>query len=227
VIFKFITQAHKALINFASRILQLYAQNGRDLPWRKYADPYAVWVSEIILQQTRVSQGMQYYYNFLSKVPAVSHLAHAEPDQLLKVREGLGYCNRAINMQKSAAIIYQIYSSKFPATYEDWLELPGVGTYTAAAIVSAVFNQPVAAIDTIGYRVISRLYAVSPDIPVAQRKKQVQKMARQSNVRKRFFYFKFFKKVHMQNQLSYIFLLYCRRKTPLFIHLKTYKQWQE
>lgn len=157
--------------------MQWYAQNGRDLPWRKTADPYAVWVSEIILQQTRVNQGMQYYYNFLSKFPTVSHLAHAEPDQLLKVWEGLGYYSRAINMQKSAAIIFQNYGANSPTTYEEWLELPGVGPYTAAAIVSAAFNHPVAAIDTNGYRVISRLFAVNSDIPEAQRKKRVQSIA--------------------------------------------------
>lgn len=165
------------MINFGSRLLKWYAQNGRDLPWRKTADPYAIWVSEIILQQTRVNQGKQYYCNFLSKFPTVSHLALAEPDQLLKVWEGLGYYNRAINMQKSAAIINQNYGAKFPATYDDWLELPGVGTYTAAAIVSAAFNLPVAAIDTNAFRVVSRLYAVSQDLPVSQRKKRVQSIA--------------------------------------------------
>lgn len=142
-----------------SPLLDWYEKNHRNLPWREGNDPYRIWVSEIMLQQTRVEAVKDYYSRFLQAFPTVYHLAQATEDSLMKLWEGLGYYSRAKNLQKAAKIIVERYDGKFPGVYEDILSLPGVGEYTAGAIASIAFNLPYAAVDGNVLRVLSRLSA--------------------------------------------------------------------
>ena len=152
-------------------LLPWYAQNKRDLPWRKNRDPYRVWLSEIMLQQTRVEAVRGYYARFLTALPTVQALADCCEQQLLKLWEGLGYYNRARNLQKAAKIIAQ---TGFPDSYEGWLALPGVGEYTAGAVASICFDRPVAAVDGNVLRVLSRYQADPSPITEPAVKKQVK-----------------------------------------------------
>lgn len=147
---------------FTPKILQWYDIHGRDLPWRHTHDPYPIWLSEIILQQTRVVQGMDYWYRFMAKWPTVEQLAGASEDEVLKLWQGLGYYSRARNLHKAARQICSL--GHFPDTLESIKELKGVGDYTAAAIASFAFNIPAAAVDGNVYRVLSRYEGI--DIPV-------------------------------------------------------------
>jgi A/G-specific adenine glycosylase len=159
-------------MNIQSTLLNWYEHNKRDLPWRHSIDPYHIWVSEIILQQTRVAQGLNYYYKFISEFPDIKTLASAKEDEVLRTWQGLGYYTRARNMHAAAKIILQRFNGKFPENYSDILSLPGIGKYTAAAIASLVFNYPAPAIDGNVIRLISRLYAIggSKNSPETQRK---------------------------------------------------------
>ncbi len=139
-----------------------YRTHARDLPWRRTEDPYRIWVSEIMLQQTRVAAVLGYYARFLQAFPSVEALAAAPEDQLMKLWEGLGYYSRARNLQKAARLIVEL--GGFPRDYEGWLALPGVGEYTAAAVVSAAFAQPRAAVDGNVLRVMSRLTDCHEDV---------------------------------------------------------------
>jgi len=152
-------------------LLPWYAQNKRDLPWRENRDPYRVWLSEIMLQQTRVEAVRGYYARFLTALPTVQALADCGEQQLLKLWEGLGYYNRARNLQKAAKIIAQ---TGFPDSYEGWLALPGVGEYTAGAVASICFDRPVAAVDGNVLRVLSRYQADPSPITEPAVKKQVK-----------------------------------------------------
>ena len=152
-------------------LLPWYAQNKRDLPWRENRDPYRVWLSEIMLQQTRVEAVRGYYARFLTALPTVQALADCDEQQLLKLWEGLGYYNRARNLQKAAKIIAQ---TGFPDSYEGWLALPGVGEYTAGAVASICFDRPVAAVDGNVLRVLSRYQADPSPITEPAVKKQVK-----------------------------------------------------
>ncbi len=144
------------LINtFQYDLLRWYMANKRDLPWRRNPDFYHTWISEIILQQTRVNQGLDYYYRFLENFPNVTALAEAEEDEVLKTWEGLGYYSRARNLHSGAKQI--VVLGKFPQNYESWLKIKGVGPYTAAAITSIVLNQAKAVVDGNVQRVLSRL----------------------------------------------------------------------
>ena len=146
------------------KLLTWYRENYRQLPWRETQNPYHIWVSEIILQQTRVDQGLSYYVRFLDKFPEIHDLAHAEEAEILKVWQGLGYYARARNMQKAAKMILSQFNGEFPSNYTEILQLPGVGSYTAAAIASFAYKIPVAAIDGNVKRVISRFLGIQTPI---------------------------------------------------------------
>lgn len=148
-----------------------YMQNRRALPWRQTRDPYRIWLSEIMLQQTRVEAVKGYYHRFLEALPTVEALSMAEDDRLHKLWEGLGYYSRVRNLKKAACQIMQKHNGVFPQDYEDILELPGVGAYTAGAIASIAFDQPRAAVDGNVLRVISRLTedTTPVDTPAFQR----------------------------------------------------------
>ena len=149
-----------------------YEANKRDLPWRRDKDPYHIWVSEIMLQQTRVEAVKGYYARFLEKLPTVQDLADAPEDALHKLWEGLGYYNRVKNMKKAAQVIVNSYGGVFPKTYEEVIALPGIGPYTAGAICSIAYNLPTPAVDGNVIRVLSRLLADStpPNAPAVRKK---------------------------------------------------------
>ncbi len=142
------------------KLLAWYDEHHRDLPWRKTRNPYKIWLSEVILQQTRVEQGMPYYLRFLADFPTVQHLAKANEDHVLKLWQGLGYYSRARNMHAAAHAIVNELGGRFPDNYKDLLKLKGVGRYTAAAIASIAFNQVHPVVDGNVSRVISRWLAI-------------------------------------------------------------------
>ena len=148
---------------FSNVLVDWYKKNKRDLPWRNTKEPYRIWISEIMLQQTRVIQGLDYYLRFLRRFPDIQSLAEAEQEEVLKYWQGLGYYSRARNMHEAAKSIHSNFQGVFPQRYEDVLALKGVGSYTAAAIVSLAWNQPYPVIDGNVYRVLGRLFAV--DVP--------------------------------------------------------------
>ena len=147
--------------NFLLPIYYWFEFNKRDLPWRNTSDPYKIWISEIILQQTRVQQGINYYFNFIEKFPHIQSLAAASEDDVLKTWQGLGYYSRARNLHKSAKIIEKEFKGVFPSKYSEILKLKGIGPYTAAAIASIAFQQPYPTIDGNVYRVLSRYFGIS------------------------------------------------------------------
>lgn len=162
-----------------SRILQLwYAQNKRDLPWRETRDPYRIWLSEIILQQTRVAQGYDYYLKFVSRYPTVADLAAASEDDVLKLWQGLGYYSRARNLHAAALQVMSApYNGLFPSRYEELRKLKGIGPYTAAAIASFSSDEPVAVVDGNVYRVLSRLFDIETPIDSTQGQKEFLALA--------------------------------------------------
>ncbi len=141
-----------------------YLNNQRDLPWRKSSNPYFIWLSEIILQQTRIQQGLDYYLKFIDHYPTVTALANASEDAVLKDWQGLGYYSRARNLHFSAKYICNELNGVFPTTYKDLLKLKGVGDYTASAIASICFNEKTAVVDGNVYRVLARYFNI--DIPI-------------------------------------------------------------
>jgi len=144
-----------------SRLLQWFKKNQRDLPWRKTKDPYAIWVSEIMLQQTQVATAIPYYEKFLETFPTVPRLANANLSEVLKIWEGLGYYSRARNLHRASRIISNHFGGKIPDNLKDLLGLPGVGRYTAGAILSIAFNQEAPILDGNVKRVLSRLLAMA------------------------------------------------------------------
>jgi len=157
-----------------TRLLQWYDTNHRDLPWRNTSDPYKVWLSEIILQQTRVDQGIGYYMKFIGHFPTVQDLAIADEDSILKLWQGLGYYSRARNLHHAAKTVVEKLYGIFPDNYNDLLKLKGVGEYTAAAISSIVFNEAKPAIDGNVMRVISRWYAIAQAVNSTLGLKQIK-----------------------------------------------------
>ena len=145
--------------------------NKRQMPWKGEKDPYKIWLSEIILQQTRVEQGWRYYENFIERYPTIQQLAGAKDEHIFKLWEGLGYYNRCKNLLFTARFITKVYKGKFPHQYEDILALKGVGPYTAAAISSFAFNQPYAVVDGNVFRVLARIFDVETPIDSAEGKK--------------------------------------------------------
>lgn len=161
----------------SQKLISWYRKNKRDLPWRDTKDPYKIWLSEIILQQTRVEQGKPYYYKFTEQYPTVSHLAQAPLDEVLKTWQGLGYYSRARNMHVAAQEIMTKYNGKFPMNYADIRNLKGVGDYTAAAIASFSYGLSYAVVDGNVYRVLSRLYHINTPIDSHIGKKQFAELA--------------------------------------------------
>jgi A/G-specific adenine glycosylase len=137
-----------------------YHLNKRNLPWRNSASPYHIWLSEIILQQTRVDQGLEYYTRFVETYPTIHDLAAAPMDEVLKMWQGLGYYTRARNLHDTARVVAEKFGGNFPQEYEELLNLKGIGKYTAAAIASIAFKKPVAVVDGNVFRVISRLFGI-------------------------------------------------------------------
>ncbi len=165
------------MIDLSSKILNWYNQNKRDLPWRDTSDPYRIWISEVILQQTRVEQGLEYYVRFVKRWPDVKHLAAASEQEVLKMWQGLGYYSRARNMLAAAKQIMLDHNGVFPKTAAELQKLKGIGDYTAAAIASIAFNEPVAVIDGNVYRVLSRLFEVEIPIDIPQGKRHFKALA--------------------------------------------------
>jgi A/G-specific adenine glycosylase len=151
-------------MNFSNTLIYWYLQTKRDLPWRKTRDPYLVWLSEIILQQTRVSQGVSYYLAFSSVFPTVEDLANAKESKVLKMWQGLGYYSRARNLHFTAKYISNELCGKFPTSYHELIKLKGIGDYTASAISSICFDEPAAVVDGNVYRVLARVFNI--DTPI-------------------------------------------------------------
>ncbi len=164
---------------FSDILSQWYAINKRDLPWRSTVNPYYIWLSEIILQQTRVEQGLPYYLKFIDAFPVVADLANADEDLVLKLWQGLGYYSRARNLQFSAKLILSEFGGNFPDNHADILKLKGVGPYTAAAISSFSFGLPFAVLDGNVIRVLSRVFGIQTPFDTTAGKKQFQKLAQE------------------------------------------------
>lgn len=162
---------------FSSTLLLWHRQNPIDHAWKKDVLPYNIWVSEIILQQTRVAQGTPYYIKFIKNYPTVLALSKTTEKKLFSIWEGLGYYRRASNMLKGAKYIVETYNGKFPKTYKEIIEIPGVGPYTAAAISSFAYNLPHAVVDGNVNRVISRWHDIDEDLTKQKGKKQIQTIA--------------------------------------------------
>lgn len=162
---------------FGRAIIGWYKKNARDLPWRRESDPYKIWLSEIILQQTQVAQGLSYYNRFVATYPGVTDLATASEDEVLKMWQGLGYYSRARNLLKAAATVANEHGGVFPADYEKIKALKGVGDYTAAAIASFAYNKPHAVVDGNVYRLLSRVFGIETPIDTSAAKKQFSRLA--------------------------------------------------
>jgi len=156
-----------------TKLVSWYRKHHRRLPWRKCKDPFGIWISEIMLQQTRVETVINYYHDFMKRFPTVQDLAKASLDDVLKQWEGLGYYYRARNIYKTARLIIEKHKGKFPKTYEDTLSLPGIGAYTAGAILSIAYNQCYPAVDGNVLRVISRVFLIQKDIGHAHTKAKI------------------------------------------------------
>ncbi len=159
-------------MQFGEIIIGWYHKNKRDLPWRHTSDPYKIWLSEIILQQTRVDQGLEYYNRFVSRYPGVKELAGAKEDDILKLWQGLGYYSRARNLHHAAKDVVKRFKAKFPEEYLDILSLKGVGEYTAAAIASFAFNKKYAVVDGNVFRVLSRYLGIKTPVNSSSAKKE-------------------------------------------------------
>lgn len=164
-------------MDFSTHILQWYHKGHRNLPWRATKETYKVWLSEIILQQTRVEQGITYYENFTFTFPTIKDLALADEEQVLKIWQGLGYYSRARNLHATAKHIHFNLNGEFPSEYKEIIKLKGIGPYTAAAISSICYNEKKAAVDGNVYRVLSRVFDISTAINSTQGIKQFQKLA--------------------------------------------------
>jgi len=162
-----------------AKLIKWFKQNKRDLPWRNTTDPYKVWLSEIILQQTRVAQGMPYYMSFVKTFPNVFDLAKAPEQKILKLWQGLGYYSRARNLHTAAKEVVKNYNGIFPSEFDELKKLKGVGDYTAAAISSFCFNKPQAVVDGNVYRVLARLFAIDTPINSTEGKKQFALLAQE------------------------------------------------
>lgn len=163
--------------NFAEKLAVWYHKHKRDLPWRNTQDPYLIWMSEIILQQTRVKQGLPYFEKFAENYPTVFDLAKAHEEEVLRLWQGLGYYSRARNMHATAQHIVNQLNGQFPNTFKELLKLKGVGNYTAAAIASFAFKEKVASVDGNVYRVLSRVFGIDADISDGKGRKVFEETA--------------------------------------------------
>jgi len=164
---------------FANRIIGWYQDNKRDLPWRNTNDPYRIWLSEIILQQTRVQQGLPYYKAFVAQYPNVSDLAQATEEEVLKLWQGLGYYSRARNLHHTAKYIHQECNDVFPKTHKELLKLKGVGDYTASAIASFCYGADTPTVDGNVYRVLARYFGIKTPINLPKAKKEFKALAKE------------------------------------------------
>lgn len=164
-------------MNFSAELISWYNENKRDLPWRNTSDAYIIWLSEIILQQTRVEQGMPYFYRFAEKYRNVNAFALASEDDILRLWQGLGYYSRGRNMLKTARVVQEQYKGVFPQKYAELIKLKGVGEYTAAAISSFSANEARAVVDGNVYRVLARYYGIDEPINSPKGKKMFQQIA--------------------------------------------------
>ena len=172
-----LTKPIEPMMGFSETILQWYAACGRDLPWRHTRDPYRIWLSEVILQQTRIAQGLDYWLRFVDRWPTVHDLASASEDEVLRLWQGLGYYSRARNLHQAARQIDQL--GAFPSTLQGIRQLKGVGDYTAAAIASLAFDIDVAAVDGNVYRVLARHYGIDVPINTTRGKHTFEALARE------------------------------------------------
>lgn len=166
-------------LSIGENLLTWYESNKRKMPWRENKDPYRVWLSEIILQQTQVKQGLPYFERFISEFPTIKDLAESSEEKVLKLWQGLGYYSRARNLYKTANFVHFQLAGKFPNNYTELLKLKGVGEYTAAAVASISFNEPVAVVDGNVVRVISRLFKLEHPFTTSVGKNQLRKIANQ------------------------------------------------
>lgn len=165
-------------MDVALELARWYKSNKRNLPWRETSDPYFIWLSEIILQQTRVSQGLPYYLQFIKVFPAIKKLASASEDKVLKLWEGLGYYSRARNMHATAKIISEQFEGKFPESFHELIKLKGIGDYTAAAIASFAFNKAHPVVDGNVMRFTSRYFGITTPLNASSAKKEYYELAR-------------------------------------------------
>lgn len=164
-------------MTFENKIVEWYKENQRELPWRKTKDPYKIWLSEVLLQQTRVVQGMSYYVKFVEEFPRIEDLASATEERVLNLWQGLGYYSRARNLHFAAKQIINDFNGDFPKTYKTILKLKGVGEYTAAAIASICFEEKEAVVDGNVYRVLSRCFEIATPIDTSKGKKEFKELA--------------------------------------------------
>lgn len=191
---------------FSEKVVKWYERNKRDLPWRETRDPYKIWLSEIILQQTRVSQGMPYYLRFVEKFPTVADLAYASEQEVLRFWQGLGYYTRARNLHKCAKKIVSDYQSVFPDSFDELKKLPGIGDYTAAAIASIAHQEPIAVVDGNVFRVLSRIFGIETEINSPAGKKEFTDLANKLISRK-------YPEKHNQAMMEFG-ALHCTPKNP-------------
>jgi A/G-specific adenine glycosylase len=171
-------------MNFSNKLVSWYQNNKRDLPWRNTVNPYHIWLSEVILQQTRVLQGTPYYLAFLKAFPTIEDLANAPEDKVLKMWQGLGYYSRARNLHFTAKDIVSNFGGEFPEDYKKVLKFKGIGVYTAAAITSFAFDMPYAVVDGNVIRVLSRVFGVGVPFDTSAGKKQFQQLAQELLIEK-------------------------------------------
>lgn len=172
-------------MDFSEKLIDWYKNNKRDLPWRNTKDPYYIWLSEIMLQQTRVEQGRPYYIKFTEEFPTILDLAKASEQKVLKMWQGLGYYSRARNMHFASKQVKDLHKGIFPVKYEEVIALKGVGDYSAAAIVSFAYNKPFAVVDGNVYRVLSRLFDIEQGIDTTEGKKLFKELANELLDKKR------------------------------------------
>ena len=164
-------------MDFTHQLLNWYKKHKRSLPWRTTTNPYYIWLSEIILQQTRIEQGLPYYETFTTKFPTLKDLATADEDAVLKLWQGLGYYSRARNLHFTAQYIYNELHGVFPKSYAEIIKLKGIGPYTAAAIASFAYKEPVAVVDGNVFRVLARFFGIYDDIAVTKTRAVFQNLA--------------------------------------------------
>lgn len=166
-------------MSFSEELIDWYEKNKRDLPWRNTSDPYKIWLSEIILQQTRVNQGMNYYLGFIEKYKTIHEFADAPEDEILKLWQGLGYYSRALNAHRAAREVVSRFHGQFPSGYHELIKLKGIGEYTAAAILSIAYGRPFAVVDGNVKRFFSRLFGITANISAKQGENLIREKAQQ------------------------------------------------
>ncbi len=155
-------------MDFTEKLLHWYGKNKRDLPWRNTKNPYYIWLSEVILQQTRIEQGLPYYQAFTQNFPSLKDLANASEDSVLKLWQGLGYYSRARNLHHTAKTVYFDLNNEFPKQFNEIIKLKGIGPYTAAAIASFAFKEPIGVVDGNVFRVMARYFGIYDDIALSK-----------------------------------------------------------